>query len=592
MPSKTTIAETRWRGKAAAPGIAHGPAFVFSVASAEPPVRRLTPRDNPKSECERLEAALSAVGSDIQAMRERAPDSVGSALAKIFEAQLLIVDDAAIRADAEALITKERLSAESAFSRIVTQAQRAITSAPDPYLREMAGEIRTVKNRVLNRLMGLADSPATALSRPSVLLAHTITPTELMDLNRDLILGIVVETGGPTSHTAIFAKSLGIPAVLGVGRDVRVIPPGTSLVVNGFSGVVIVDPDEHTIAFIERKKKRARSPWPKKLDALRELPAVTQDGHTLALYANIDLGDEVALARAAGAGGIGLYRTEYLYLQRGGYPSEARQRTVYRKVAVGLEGRPLIVRTFDLGSDKVSVDAPAEANPALGIRGVRISLSRPKTLAVQFRALLAASADGAIAVMVPMISSVEEFVAAKREWRKAKSQLKAKNIPFDPDSRFGLMIETPAAVSLAPELANEADFFSIGTNDLLQYTTAADRGNPRLSHLHSHWHPALWRQIAVIVRAGHDAGIPVGVCGEVAGDPLALPALLGLKVDSISSHPNSIPRLKSLVRRMRLDDCEQLIPTVLTQKTAGAIQTLLREFNRNLIHQSAGDKDA
>ncbi|HUU46200.1 MAG TPA: phosphoenolpyruvate-utilizing N-terminal domain-containing protein, partial [Acidobacteriota bacterium] len=366
MPSKQPWQEKRWRGIAAAPGVALGPAYVYRAARAEPPSRHLADDADPAGEFGRFVEALDAVGTDLRAMRDGAPGSVGSALAKIFDAQLLIVQDETIRAEVRDLIAKQRWSAESAFARVVGKAQRSITKSSDPYLREMANDIQTVKRRVVNRLLGVPDTPKQALSGPAILLAHTITPADIMSLRRDHVLGIVSETGGQTSHTALLAKSLGIPAVVGVGHDVRMIRSGTPLMVNGYAGVVVVDPDEHTIEFMERRKRHTHSPWPKRLDFLRELPAATTDGHAIDLMANIDLAGEIDLVNAAGADGVGLYRTEYLFLQRGGYPSEARQRTVYRRVVSGLAGRPVVVRTFDLGADKVSPDVPAEPNPALG----------------------------------------------------------------------------------------------------------------------------------------------------------------------------------------------------------------------------------
>jgi phosphotransferase system enzyme I (PtsI) len=583
VPADRRKVEVRWRGIAAAPGVALGPAYVYRVAAAEPPLRRLLPGADKKREYERFEKALAAVGHDLEGMRDEAPGSVSSAMSKIFDAQLLIVEDTTIKADVRDLIVEEGLSAESAFARVVSGAQDSIINASDPYLREMANEVQVVKRRVINRLLGLPDKPRRSLNRPAILLAHTITPADIMSLRQDHVLGVVSETGGQTSHTALLAKSLGIPAVVGTGHDVRTIRPGTQIVVNGYSGIVIVEPDAHTVEFMERKRKSAQSPWPKRLDALKDLPAETTDRHRIDLMANIDLAGEVGLCVAAGADGVGLYRTEYLFLQRGGYPSEARQRAIYRRAVEGLAGRPLVLRTFDLGSDKVNPESPAEANPALGVRGLRISLQRPKTLATQFRAILAASVLGPIRVMVPMVSSVDEFVAARREWKKTIAEMRKKGVEFDAEVPFGLMIETPASVYLAAELAGEADFLSIGSNDLIQYTTAVDRASTRLNHLANNWHPALWRQIASVVAAGKKHDTPVGVCGEMASDPLTVPALIGLELTSISAQPNSIPKIKSLIRSITFTAARDLAQEVLELKTATAVQSLLKDFNRKIM---------
>lgn len=571
--------ERRLRGIAASPGIALGPAFVYRVGHEPPPVRALADDESTQSECARLDQALMAVRDDLLRLKKESPGSVGSALAKIFDAQVMIVEDPAICAQVKQAITSKRLAAESAFAQVVGEAQQAIVRSPDQYLREMANDIEAVKTRVINRLMGHDADSEHHLASPAIILANTITPADIMSLHKGLVLGVVTQTGGQTSHMALLAKSLGIPAVAGLGIDLRTVRSGSTVVVDGFSGGVILNPDQHTIDFFERKRKRTHTPWPKKLDSLRDLPAVTRDRHPIDIMANIDLAGETELALAAGAAGVGLYRTEYLFLQKGGYPSLARQVEVYRQAIANLGGRPCVVRTFDLGSDKAIPDAAPEPNPALGVRGIRLSLERPATLQTQLRALLMASSAGPVWVLIPMIASVEEFDAVNEMWTETKASLRKSRIPFDSRSRLGIMVETPAAVQMADELAELAEFFSVGTNDLVQYTTAVDRGNPRLRAMQHYWHPSLWRQLNTIVRAGHRARIPVGICGELAGEPLAVSALIGLGFDSLSFHPNSIPRIKALVRSVSYADCRRLIAGVLVAKRAGQVQKLLKSFH-------------
>ncbi|MEW5701485.1 MAG: phosphoenolpyruvate--protein phosphotransferase [Candidatus Zixiibacteriota bacterium] len=578
MTVRYADSERRWRGIAAAPGIALGPAFVYRLATEELSRRHLDPDVSVDDESRRLDEALSAVRAELLALKDESPSSVGSALGKIFDAQVLLVDDPTIRARVKEMIATQRLSAETAFAAVVGEAQQAIQRTADPYLREMANEIQAVKRRVIHRLLGVPELRDLCLLEPAILLAHTITPSDIISLKKEFVLGIVAETGGKTSHTALLAKSLGIPAVVGVGIDLRVVRPGTRVVVDGFSGLVIVEPRGQTVEFVERKKRRTHSPWPKRLDVLRDLPATTKDGHTLSLMANIDLAGETELVCAAGAAGVGLYRTEYLFLQQGSYPTENRQREVYRRAVETLGGRPLIVRTFDLGSDKALPDLPPESNPALGVRGVRISLAHPARLVSQFRALLAASAHGPVWVMVPMISTVEEFCEVQRLWAQAREDLGRRKSAIGRKVKLGLMIETPGAVRMAPELARRADFFSLGTNDLTQYTVAVDRGNARLERLHHYWHPSLWRQIADTVAAAHKARIPVGVCGEMAGDLLTTAPLLGLGVDSLSLHPNSVPRMKSLVRSLSFAKARQLAARILRTETADDVCTLATNF--------------
>lgn len=577
MPTRSL--ETRLRGIAASPGIALGPAFIYRVGHEAPPVRALTTEETTESECARLDAALRSVRDDLLRMKKESPGAVGSALAKIFDAQVMIVEDPAICAQVKQMITTKRLGAESAFAAVVGDAQRAIVRSPDQYLREMVNDIEAVKTRVINQLMGHGAEQDHHLTSPSIILANTITPADIMSLHKGLVLGVVTQTGGQTSHMALLAKSLGIPAVAGLGVDLRTVRPGTQIIIDGFSGAVIIDPKPVSIEFFERKRKRTHSPWPKKLDALRALPAVTTDRHKIAIMANIDLAGETELALSAGALGVGLYRTEYLFLQRGGYPSEAKQREVYRQAVAALGGLPLVVRTFDLGSDKAVPDAPPEPNPALGVRGLRLSMEKPATLQTQLCALLAASADGPVWVMVPMIAAVEEFEEVRTLWNSIKASLRRRKTAFDTKAKLGLMIETPAAVYMASELARAADFFSVGTNDLVQYTTAVDRGNPRLRALQHYWHPALWRQLSEIVRAGHKAKIPVGICGEMSGDPMAALALLGLGFDSLSFHPNSIPRVKALIRSASFAECRKLAASIVASATSEQIRSLVKNYH-------------
>ena len=578
--------ETRLRGVAASPGIALGPAFVYRIGQDAPPVRSLSDDDTVDSEHARLDSALAAVRNDLLKMKKESPGSVGSALAKIFDAQVMIVEDPAIHAQVKQAIESRRLAAESAYAEVVGDAQKAIVRSNDPYLREMANDIEAVKTRVINQLMGHGADSRHTLDSPSIVLANTITPADIMSLHKGLVLGVVTQTGGPTSHMALLAKSLGIPAVAGLGIDLRTVRPETRIVIDGFSGTVILNPKAHTIEFFERKRKRTHSPWPKKLEAFREAPGATKDGHRIAVMANIDLVGETELALAAGAAGVGLYRTEYLFLQKGEYPTEALQFDMYRQAVETLNGRPLVVRTFDIGSDKTTPDAPHEANPALGVRGLRLSMERPATLQAQFRALLMASAFGPVWVMVPMIASVEELEEVKSVWLAVKSGLRNRKIRFDAKTKLGLMVETPAAVCMAPELARIADFFSVGTNDLVQYTTAVDRGNARLRSLQHYWHPALWRQLDGVVRAGHRAKIPVGICGEMSGDPLAVAALVGLGFNSLSFHPNSIPRVKALLRSATYASCRKLATDVVASATSAKVRALLKNFQKRMTVNS------
>ncbi|MBI5866771.1 MAG: phosphoenolpyruvate--protein phosphotransferase [candidate division Zixibacteria bacterium] len=569
MTEETTKKRTgrRWRGIPAAPGIALGPAFVHSVRHEQPPIRHLTSLAEVEAEFARLAESLSMVRDDLLRLKGDSGGTVGSALGKIFDAQVMIVDDAAIVAQVKGFIEREQIGAENAYSRVLTEAQQSIARASDPYLREMVNDIEAVKTRVVNCLLGLGASLSTPLSAPVILFADNITPSDIISLKRDCVLGIVTEGGGQTSHTALLAKSLRIPAVVGVGLDVRMVRSGGLVAVDGYNGLVILEPDPATIEFIQRKRKRTLAPWPKKFEVLRELPATTPDKHRVRLMANIDLGREATSVAEAGADGVGLYRTEYLFLEHGKYPSESVQRATYREAVEALGGRPLVVRTFDLGSDKAIPGRSPEPNPALGLRGLRLSLRYPETLLAQFRALLSVSALGPVWVMLPMVIDVEEFLEARKLWQSAKSALKKKGVKFDARTPLGIMVETPSSVCMIEELAEASDFLSIGSNDLLQYTVVADRGNRAVTHPNDRWHPALWRQMAAVIKAGHRARRPVAICGEIATDPQVVPILLGLGIDSLSCHPNSIPKIKSIIRNLRYADARKLVERFLESAT-------------------------
>ena len=568
----------RWRGIAAAPGIALGPAFIYRVSRTEPHRRVLADDSAVAEESLRLDRSLQAVRESLLRLKSEAGTSMESALAKIFDAQVMIVDDETIIREVKSVIERERIGAENAFSRVVGKAQQTIGRASDPYLREMANDISAVKKRVVNHLLGISETIEKTLTEPVIVLAANITPSDIVSLKRDLVLGIVTETGGQTSHTALLAKSLNIPAVVGVDLDVRHIRPGSSVAVDGYNGVFILEPDRGTVEFFERKKRRTRSPWPKKYESIRALPAATLDRHRVSLLANIDLAGEASTVVQAGADGVGLYRTEYLFLAKGGYPSAREQLDAYQRAVESLGGRPLIVRTFDLGSDKAAPNAPPEPNPALGLRGIRLSLQHPHGLDMQLQALLAASAYGPIWIMIPMVSSLEEISDARRHLKAAMAALKARGTKYDPKIPLGIMVETPAAVSLAADFARMADFLSLGTNDLLQYTLAADRGNQLVSQPGDYWHPALWRQIATVVQAAKRAKRPVGICGEMANDLHAVPFLLGLGLNSISSHPNSVPKIKALIRSIRYDEARKAARELLTYSDLSAVRRLADEF--------------
>jgi len=571
------------RGFPGAPGIAVGNAFVFVASVPHVPPRTIRKADV-EAEKKRFLDALEETRQELVALKERAGKMIGDNLARIFDAQILILSDPEIDSRVKSEITERYSSAASAFHRVIGRTLEKLSASPDAYLRGMGQEIEAVRTRVINRLLGLPTRGLAELTQPAILVASSLTPGDVVGLKKENVLAIVSEIGGQTSHTTLLAKSLHIPAVVGVGGAVSKIPVGTPLVVDGYSGSVHVAPDGETIEVYRRRQREVVVPWSKKLEALRDQPAVTTDGHKIDLLANIDMAEEAASVLAAGAAGVGLYRTEYLFLRQGRFPTEQEQYRTYLQAAQILAPKPLIIRTFDLGGDKYfagSHDA-LEENPALGWRAIRVSLQKKGPFKVQLRALLRAAVGTNIQVMFPMIVSVEEVTEALELLDDAGRELRARGEQVG-DVKVGVMIETPASIWISGALAGMVDFFSLGTNDLTQYTMAVDRGNPHVAHLFRHYHPAIIRAIAHVRETSRKKKIRLGVCGEMASEILALPLLVGLGVDQLSIHPNLVPRSKAIVRELAYTDVQKLAQESLQCESAVEIEAKVNAFFRDRI---------
>lgn len=581
----TRLPESVLRGFPGAPGIAIGPAFVFVAKTPHVPARTIANKQI-ENEKKRFAEALAITRQELSVLKERAGDMIGDNLARIFDAQILILSDPEIDSAVREEIEKKKSAAECAFDRVVQGTLTKLAASPDAYLRGMRQEIEAVHARVINHLLGLPTLGLGDLAEPSILVATSLTPSDVVGLKKENVLGIVSEIGGQTSHTTLLAKSLHIPAVVGVANAVGKIPIGARIVVDGHSGSVTIAPDAETLEVYDRKQREAIVPWPKKLAALRDLPAETVDGHSVELLANIDMAAEAEDVLAAGAGGVGLYRTEYLFLRQGRYPTEHDQYKTYREAAQVLAPRPLTIRTFDLGGDKYFDDGRStiEQNPALGWRAIRVSLQKKAPFKAQLRALLRAAAGTNIRVMFPMIVSVEEVSEALLLLDEACREVCARGDEAG-EVQIGLMIETPAAVWLAEPLAKMVDFFSVGTNDLIQYTMAVDRGNPRVAHLFQQFHPAIIHSIAHALECAHRNETRFAVCGEIASEPLALPLLIGMGVDQLSAHPTVVPRLKAVIRELSFADAKKLARKVLHAETVTDVDNLLAEFYRDHFGQ-------
>jgi phosphocarrier protein FPr len=531
-------------GVPASPGIAIGPARLPTAATPLPADD--TPAGDPSAEWERLDAARAAARADVEEARARIAEQAGEAEAAIFDAHLMLLDDAALVYPARKAIDDGR-SAAAAWAAAAEEAASAYRGLDDPYLRERAADVDDVAGRVLRHLAGEAAS--TGITAPGIVVARDITPGDAAALDRSLVRGLAVAHGGATSHAAILARALGIPAVVGLGEGILGIEDGTPLVLDGQAGTLEVEPPADVVAEREAAREAGERRRAEARAHARE-PATTSDGHTLEIAANLGSPKEAAEAVELGADGVGLLRTEFLFLDRDTAPTEDEQRAVYEEIARALDGRPLIVRTLDAGADKplrFLRQAPEE-NPFLGVRGIRLGLAQPELLRTQLRAVLAVAAEHPVRVMFPMVSTLAEYRAA----RAIVEELGG------PQIDVGIMVEVPAVAVAADRFAREVDFFSVGTNDLGQYTMAAERGNEALAPLLSGPQPALLRLIATLTAAAEEHGRWVGVCGELAGDPAAAVLLAGLGVAELSMAPSRIPEVKETLRGLALADAQAI----------------------------------
>jgi len=567
------VAPRTLTGIPAAPGLASGPAAVWPDHVVTVP--RATGR-KPEVEGSRLAAARKAAREEIQKLKAKVAAEAGPAEAAIFDAHLLFVDDATLLQKAQAAIDAGT-NAEAAWMDAIEHFASQLQQLPDPTLRARAADVRDVGNRVLEHLLGRPIA-GLDLREPSIVVARDLAPSQVAALPVARVVALCTAEGGPTSHTAIIAKAWGKPAVVGLKAAVLEIRNGTQLLIDGTRGEVIVDPDAETAWAFARRRTLTEQQATAERSAAHE-PAVTRDGRRVEVVANIGAVEEAAAALEFGAEGVGLLRTEFLYLNRRAAPEEDEQTAAYRAILEKMGMKPVIARTLDMGGDKPVpyLDLPAEPNPFLGWRAIRISLQRPELFSVQLRALLRASPGHDLRIMFPLIATPEELRAAKAALERARGEVTAAGHAVAKRIQIGMMVEVPSAVVLADVFAREADFFSIGTNDLTQYTMAADRSNERVAHLGDACHPAVLRQIKSVIDAAHKAGRWVGVCGELAGDPGAVPVLLGLRLDEFSMVPQAIPQAKATIRRWSLTGAQQLAAQVLQLDSASAVRNLVRE---------------
>ena len=536
------------------------------------PRYRIAPSQIP-DEIGRFETALIQTRMQILEMQQRIAESIGAKDAAIFDAHLLVVEDRTLIDEVLRKLETDLCNVEWVFQEVATRYAETLNKIDDPYLRERALDIQDVTKRVIRNLQGKAPKTFLALSESHILVAHNLTPSDTASINRANVLGVATDLGSRTSHAAILARSLNIPAVVGLHDITAKLETGQHVLVDGSDGLLIVDPVPETIAhYADLESKRARVVA--QLKELRTTRSTTRDGRHIVLSANIELQEDVEAVAANGAEGIGLYRTEFLYLNRTTLPTEDEQFETYREVAERVRPDPLIIRTFDLGGDKLApgtVDITDELNPFLGWRAIRLCLEHIDIFKTQLRAILRASAVGNIKIMFPMISGLEELRGAKAVLAECHEELRRSGIPLSEEIEVGAMIEVPSAALCANVLASEVDFFSIGTNDLIQYTLAVDRVNEKIAHLYEPTHPAILRLLRIITEAAHAHHIWVGVCGEMAGDVALVPLLLGLGVDELSAAATLVPRVKRAVQSLAIPECRDLVEETLKLNTASEI---------------------
>ena len=576
MSGDNATQETRFQGVGVSPGVARGTLYVVRDDGDEVARHRIEPSAIP-NEIGRFETALIQTRSQILEMQERIAQSIGAKDAGIFDAHLLVVEDRTLIDEVLRKLQTDLCNVEFVFQQVATHYADTLSQIDDPYLRERALDIQDVTRRVVRNLQGKAPKDFLSLTHRHILLAHNITPSDTATMNREHTIGLATDLGSRTSHTAIMARSLGIPAVVGLHDATDKLETGREALIDGYNGLLILDPKPDTLWHYGELEHK-RSLVAQQLTGLRETKSTTKDGRHIVLSANIELPDEVEAAPRNGAEGIGLYRTEFLYLNRTTLPSEAEQYATYRKVAEQVQPHPLIIRTFDLGGDKVAgaLDSGDEMNPFLGHRAIRFSLERVDIFKAQLRAIIRASAVGNVKIMFPMISGLEELGRALAVFEECKAELKSEGQEFDPKIEVGAMIEIPGAAMCADRLAREIDFFSIGTNDLIQYALAVDRVNERVAHLYEPTHPAVLRLLKMTADAAHAHDIWVGVCGEMAGDLALIPLLLGLGMDELSVGASLVPRVKRAVQSLTYAECQKLAEQVMELDTPSAI--LSRSF--------------
>jgi len=592
MPAPLHKGERIFRGIPVSAGVCRGRILV--VGRSRPPIskRQLSDAEAPQ-EVNRLEKALVQTRHQILEVQRRVNEGTGAREGSIFDAHLLVLEDRTLLDEVVRVIQEEKINAEHAFHRVAERYAATLAAIEDDYLRERATDMRDVTARVLNNLLGLeSEVDLRNLQEPCIIISHDLTPSHTAQLDKRKVLGFATDVGSKTSHTAIMARSMRIPAVVGLNGASNELETGQFALLDGFNGVIVVNPTDQTLFEYGQLVRKQVSLQDKLRDMLLK-PATTLDGHRLFLTANIEQAADTEQVKANGAEGVGLFRTEYLFINRNYLPSEDQQYQAYREVAAALKPLPVVIRTLDLGGDKFlsHLQVPTEMNPFLGWRAIRFCLQERDLFRHQLRAILRASAEGNVKMMYPMISGLDELAQANALVAEYQAELRKENIPFDEQLEIGAMIEIPSAAIMADSLAKRVKFFSLGTNDLIQYSLAVDRMNEKIAHLYEPTHPAIVRLIKTTVDAAHAQKICVSVCGEMAGEPVLAPLLLGLGVDELSAAPSLVPPVKFVIRRLKLNEAKELAGFALQCESASQILGQCQDLARRIAPSLFEDRE-